>query len=156
MSHGRGGAGNMGTGTNDVDPNDLQTPTIKSQNYTTGRGGAQPFPFVLKQCANDRLVQCTNNPLLPGQGNIVSNDNPDNARLAQDVDAPSHHAKPEPTTGTSHWGRGGEGNMVTLGTGEQKPKKERSVSRGEAGHEKPSLIERGKSALGLGHKKESA
>ena len=46
--------------------------------------------------------------------------------------------------------------MVTLGTGEQKPKKERSVSRGEAGHEKPSLIERGKSALGLGHKKESA
>merc|ERR1712227_835631 len=102
---------------NDVDPNDLQTPTNKSQNYTTGRGG---------------------------QGNIVSNDNPDNARLAQDVDAPSHHAKPEPTTGTYHWGRGGEGNMVTLGTGEQKPKKERSVSRGEAGHEKPSLIERGK------------
>jgi len=30
-------------GPGDVDPNDLQTPTIKSQNYTTGRGGAQPF-----------------------------------------------------------------------------------------------------------------
>jgi hypothetical protein len=44
MSHGRGGAGNMNAaGPNDVDPNDLQTPTIKSQNYTTGRGGAQPF-----------------------------------------------------------------------------------------------------------------
>jgi hypothetical protein len=47
--------------------------------------------------------------------------------------------------------------MVTLGTGEQKAKKERSVSKGEAAHEKPSLLERGKSALGLGgHKKESA
>ena len=45
--------------------------------------------------------------------------------------------------------------MVTLGTGEQKAKKERSVSKGEAGHEKPGLLERGKAALGLGHKKES-
>jgi hypothetical protein len=46
--------------------------------------------------------------------------------------------------------------MVTLGSGEQKVKKERSVSKGEAAHEKPSLLERGKSALGLGSKKESA
>ena len=46
--------------------------------------------------------------------------------------------------------------MVTLGTGEQKAKKERSASKGEAAHEKPSLLERGKSALGLGSKKESA
>jgi hypothetical protein len=114
-------------------------------------------PFLpLQQCANDHIVRFTNDSRLPGQGNIVSNDNPDNARLAQDVDAPGHHAKPEPTTGTYHWGRGGEGNMVTLGTGEQKAKKERSVSKGEAAHEKPSLIARGKSALGLGHKKESA
>jgi hypothetical protein len=46
MSHGRGGAGNMNAaGPSDVDPNALQTPTIKSQNYTTGRGGAQSFPF---------------------------------------------------------------------------------------------------------------
>lgn len=42
MSHGRGGAGNMGGNPNEgVDPKDLQTPTIKQQNYTTGRGGAQ-------------------------------------------------------------------------------------------------------------------
>lgn len=40
MSHGRGGAGNMGSGPNDVDAKDLETPTIKTQNYTTGRGGA--------------------------------------------------------------------------------------------------------------------
>lgn len=32
-------------GASDVDPNSLQTPTIKSQNYTTGRGGAQTFLF---------------------------------------------------------------------------------------------------------------
>lgn len=115
------------------------------------RNPSPPF----HRCADDHLVHCTDLSH-PGQGNIVSNDNPENARLAQDVDAPSHHAKPEPTTGTYHWGRGGEGNMVTLGTGEQKAKKERSASKGEAAHEKPSLIDRGKSALGLGHKKESA
>lgn len=82
----------------------------------------------------------------------MTNDNPANARLAQDVETPT--PKEKPTTGTYHWGRGGEGNMVTLGAGEHK-KKERSVSRGEAGNEKPSLIEKGKHALGLGgHKKE--
>jgi len=47
MSHGRGGAGNMNAGDpSGVDPNSLQTPTIKSQNYTTGRGGAQSFTLV--------------------------------------------------------------------------------------------------------------
>lgn len=37
------------------------TPTLKSKNYTTGRGG---------------------------QGNIVSNDSAETARIAQDVDVP--------------------------------------------------------------------
>ena len=41
MSHGRGGAGNMGTGSNDVETKDLQTPTLKGEHYTTGRGGTQ-------------------------------------------------------------------------------------------------------------------
>jgi len=41
MSHGRGGAGNMGSGSNDVETKDLQTPTLKSEHYTTGRGGTQ-------------------------------------------------------------------------------------------------------------------
>ena len=41
MSHGgRGGAGNISSKQNkDVDPSDLKTPIIKSQTYTTGRGG---------------------------------------------------------------------------------------------------------------------
>jgi hypothetical protein len=84
----------------------------------------------------------------------VSNDNAANARLAQDVDAPAHLAKPDPpTTGTYHWGRGGEGNMMTLGADEHK-KEERAASGGEDGQEKPSFIEKGKHALGFGHKKE--
>lgn len=107
-----------------------------------------PFRADMARCD---LRACTD-PIHPGQGNIVSNDSAANARLAQDVETPTRH---EPATGgTYHWGRGGEGNQVTLGTGDHK-KKERSVSRGEAGHEKPSLLEKGKHALGLGnHKKE--
>ena len=80
----------------------------------------------------------------------MSNESAENARLAQDLETPTRH---EPSTGTYHWGRGGQGNMVTLNAGEQQ-KKERSVSRGELGNEKPSLIEKGKHALGLGNKKE--
>jgi len=83
---------------------------------------------------------------------MVPNDSPAAARAAQDVEAPAHHEKE--ARGTYHWGRGGEGNMMTLSAGEQK-KKERSVSKGEDAHEKPSLLEKGKHALGLGgHKKE--
>jgi len=98
-------------------------------------------------------TRCTCTDTIAGTGNIVSNDSAANARLAQDVDAPAHHSN-QPATGTYHWGRGGEGNQMTLGTGEEKKKKERSVSGGEEGHEKPGLIEKGKHALGLGHKKE--
>merc|ERR1711977_77378 len=39
LSHGRGGAGNMGVSTKDTEPINLETPTIKSEMYTTGRGG---------------------------------------------------------------------------------------------------------------------
>lgn len=50
MSHGRGGAGNMGSAPkDDVTTDSLQTPTIKSQNYTTGRGGAHSF-LRLQSC----------------------------------------------------------------------------------------------------------
>jgi hypothetical protein len=80
----------------------------------------------------------------------VSNESATNARLAQDLDTPTRH---EPSTGTYHWGRGGQGNMMTLNEGEPQ-KKERSVSRGEDGIEKPTLLEKGKHALGLGNKKE--
>ena len=52
--------GNFGKSTNDapVDPVSLETPTIKSKVYTTGRGGT---------------------------GNMARNDNPEEARRAQDV-----------------------------------------------------------------------
>ncbi|TKA27792.1 hypothetical protein B0A50_04893 [Salinomyces thailandicus] len=122
-SHGRGGAGNInskpGAATN---PDDLKTPNLKGQHYTTGRGGS---------------------------GNIVSNDNPAVARLAQDVETPLHHEK-EPT-GTYHWGRGGEGNMMTLGS--NKAPKERTSSKGEKDRRRGSfqqgVIEKGKEMFGI-------
>jgi hypothetical protein len=40
ISHGRGGAGNINSKPSQpVSANDLQTPTLKSNTYTTGRGG---------------------------------------------------------------------------------------------------------------------
>ncbi|KAF4637092.1 hypothetical protein G7Y89_g994 [Cudoniella acicularis] len=58
LSHGRGGAGNIGTAESDLDPISLETPTIKSEVYTTGRGGS---------------------------GNMTKNNDPEAARRAQDV-----------------------------------------------------------------------
>ncbi|KAJ4361526.1 hypothetical protein N0V95_001778 [Ascochyta clinopodiicola] len=79
-SHGRGGAD---VNTAYTKPEDLVTPTIKSNTYTTGRGG---------------------------QGNMTKNDNPNNARLAQDVDGPVKISEPK---GAVHYGRGGAANIIT-------------------------------------------
>ncbi|TVY88100.1 hypothetical protein LAWI1_G005888 [Lachnellula willkommii] len=83
MSHGRGGAvqtGNIGTADSDHDPIALETPTLKSQVYTTGRGGS---------------------------GNMAKNDDPEEARRAQDVVG---HPRRESTSET-HVGRGGAANV---------------------------------------------
>lgn len=66
-------------------PVDLKTPTIKSQTYTTGRGGT---------------------------GNMQPNVHPDITRQTQDVDAHPRAGR-EPETGFQY-GRGGAGNTVTL------------------------------------------
>ncbi|KAF2657297.1 hypothetical protein K491DRAFT_595202 [Lophiostoma macrostomum CBS 122681] len=83
-SYGRGGAGNFGRDdpTKHTNPNDLVTPTLKSDQYTTGRGGS---------------------------GNIVKNDpnHPEIARASQDVVAPAHRED----HGPHHYGRGGAGNL---------------------------------------------
>ncbi|KZF26838.1 hypothetical protein L228DRAFT_243365 [Xylona heveae TC161] len=82
MSHGRGGAGNMGTDTGDrISAEDLVTPTIKSDMYTTGRGGT---------------------------GNMAKNENPQVARESQDVEEPP---RPQ-SRGEMHVGRGGAANVV--------------------------------------------
>jgi hypothetical protein len=59
LSHGRGGAGNIGTSNADLEPVTLETPTLKGEVYTTGRGGS---------------------------GNMAKNDDPVTARRAQDVE----------------------------------------------------------------------
>jgi len=58
LSHGRGGAGNIGSAPGDHVPPTLETPTLKSEVYTTGRGGS---------------------------GNMAKNNDPEAARRAQDV-----------------------------------------------------------------------
>lgn len=62
QSSGRGGAGNIGDAAKSpkINPQDLQTPTLKAPVYTTGRGGS---------------------------GNMANNTDPDEARAAQDVNA---------------------------------------------------------------------
>ncbi|KAF2435067.1 hypothetical protein EJ08DRAFT_675492 [Tothia fuscella] len=83
MLSGRGGAGNFGTKSRPSGgAEDLVTPTLKSEHYTTGRGGG---------------------------GNIVKNENADVARLAQDVTGP---APKERDDGPVHYGRGGAANVI--------------------------------------------
>lgn len=146
-SHGRGGAGNInskpGAATN---PDDLKTPNLKGQHYTTGRGGSgKPHTLPHKGLRYSKASVLTSD----FKGNIVSNDNPAVARLAQDVETPLHHEK-EPT-GTYHWGRGGEGNMMTLGS--NKAPKERTSSKGEKDRRRGSfqqgVIEKGKEMFGI-------
>ena len=66
---------------------DLVTPTLKSDLYTTGRGG---------------------------QGNMAKNDYGQEARAAQDVDTPAAHSRN--TDGEIyHYGRGGAANITKKG-----------------------------------------
>ncbi|TVY43171.1 hypothetical protein LOCC1_G003192, partial [Lachnellula occidentalis] len=95
MSHGRGGAGNIGNADSDHQPVTLETPTIKSQMYTTGRGGS---------------------------GNMAKNDSAEEARRAQDVvgsASPSlrslnvHIHPRRESTSSTHVGRGGAANVFS-------------------------------------------
>lgn len=95
------------------------------------------------------------------EGNMATNhpSNPAIARAAQDVEAPASHEKE--AKGTYHWGRGGEGNMMTVGSNAQRPGngKERTGSKGAGAGEgrRGSLqaaLEKGKEMLGLGKAKE--
>ncbi|KAK0796909.1 hypothetical protein LTR75_010057 [Friedmanniomyces endolithicus] len=124
-SHGRGGAGNItAKASSTAEAKDFSTPTIKSNTYTTGRGG---------------------------QGNMATNleNFPEFARAAQDVNAPAHHEKE--TRGTYHWGRGGEGNMMTVGS--DKSKERPGLDGGDGQQRRGSfqgIVEKGKEMLGLG------
>ena len=70
-------AGNIGDSEDTAVAVDLETPTLKAERYTTGRGGT---------------------------GNMAKNDpdNPELARASQDVDLPPHRL----TEGPQHSGRG--------------------------------------------------
>ncbi|KAL8724704.1 MAG: hypothetical protein Q9166_007792 [cf. Caloplaca sp. 2 TL-2023] len=83
-SHGRGGAGNIGPTVNNATKTSLTTPTIKSNVYTTGRGGS---------------------------GNMKKNDpkHPEVARKSQDVEPP---VKRRAIEERGHTGRGGAANII--------------------------------------------
>ena len=80
-------AGNYAPRSPAVDPTDLKTPTIKSDLYTTGRGGT---------------------------GNMALNlhSHPELARAAQDVEMPPILGR-EPEHGV-HYGRGGAANFAPM------------------------------------------
>lgn len=86
---------------------------------------------------------------------MATNSSAEEARKAQDVDTPVHHQN-EPK-GTYHWGRGGEGNMMTVG-GKDADKKERPSSRPRDGKKERSgsfqnAVNKGKEMLGLNKSK---
>ncbi|KAK0282777.1 hypothetical protein LTR91_006624 [Friedmanniomyces endolithicus] len=146
-SHGRGGAGNIAAkASTTAEAKDFSTPTIKSNTYTTGRGGQgrRPIPFTgIRRGSTDNRSSST-------AGNMATNleNFPEFARAAQDVNAPAHHEKE--TRGTYHWGRGGEGNMMTVGSDKSK---ERPGMDGEGQQRRGSfqgIMEKGKEMLGLG------
>ncbi|KAI5303984.1 hypothetical protein KEM56_006989 [Ascosphaera pollenicola] len=88
ISYGRGGAGNIHSAKNaeQLGEKDLKTPTLKSDVYTTGRGGS---------------------------GNMVHNDDPKVARIAQDVEAPPNLLANNEPDRKVLLGRGGAANLYS-------------------------------------------
>ena len=89
---------------------------------------------------------------------MASNDSAENARKAQDVEAKVDAREKK---GTYHWGRGGEGNMTTIGKDEKRPTmdkrmmskdsngRSRTRSGGEGERRGSSFLEKGKEMLGM-------
>jgi len=104
VSHGRGGAGNIGQSTGrTTTPDDLKTPTIKQNFYTTGRGGT---------------------------GNMMQNDRerPELARGSQDVEAPPQRSEEQ----VHFTGRGGVANAFIPAAEEEKKNQHQMTGAGRA------------------------
>jgi hypothetical protein len=104
--------------TNYPKPEDLVTPTLKSNTFTTGRGGT---------------------------GNMARNDpkHPEIARALQDVEG-----SPQPEgQGPKHYGRGGAANIIGDGQQEQRKSTEAKPKSEEASHEEKGLLAKGKGLL---------
>jgi hypothetical protein len=93
---------------------DLVTPTLKSDKYTTGRGG---------------------------QGNIAKNDYGEEARAAQDVDAPASLQRDH--EGESfHYGRGGAANVTKKGEERRSGEEKHNGKEGEIAEKAKGLLEK--------------
>jgi len=123
LSHGRGGAGNIvkdDPTASQPKPEDLVTPTLKANTYTTGRGGT---------------------------GNMAQNDpeRPEVARAAQDVEG----SAPSDPKGPTHYGRGGAANIIEKdGTRKSGEAKRKSVENNrEEAAAKGGILAKGKELL---------
>lgn len=119
-------AGNIGKERRESFTNtqDLVTPTLKADHYTTGRGGT---------------------------GNMAKNDpnHPEIARAAQDVEAPAPHDN----DGPHHFGRGGAANIAKPNEESRLAKDNNQRSSQEQQRDK-GLVDKGKEFLGkIGAKK---
>lgn len=70
LSHGRGGAGNIGSTPSDLEPPSLDTPTLKSEVYTTGRGGSGNMAKNLDAEAARRAQDVVANPRRPSNNEV--------------------------------------------------------------------------------------
>lgn len=117
--------GNIGTGKTNVSPVSLETPTLKTDVFTTGRGGS---------------------------GNMAKNSDPETARRAQDVVA---HPRTETGNethvgrgGAANVFRPAEGEGRTPdGEGEKRPEAEREAGKVAASAQDTGLADRGKGWL---------
>ena len=83
----------------------------------------------------------------------MSNDNPENARLAQDVAAPEHHSREPRPEQNFHVGRGGAANVAKLGESETIVPKSMGAERrkSEAAADRDAMIRSAKAKEGNGN-----
>ena len=85
---------------------------------------------------------------------MATNESQESARRAQDLDAPQHFQRED--KGTYHWGRGGEGNMMSVGENGEKVKEHNAKDHhAESKERRKSSKERRKSSMGEGERRGS-
>ncbi|KAL2072853.1 hypothetical protein VTL71DRAFT_12196 [Oculimacula yallundae] len=144
LSHGRGGAGNFGVSSSDNTPVSLETPTIKSDMYTTGRGGtgnmakntdAQEARRAQDVVAHPRRESASNTQIgRGGAGNVFK---PSAADLES---AKKDNNKWESAIGDDKSEDGREGLVRTATNGAKKEKSDGEKSKGLADRGKEWLM----------------
>ncbi|ESZ98254.1 hypothetical protein SBOR_1350 [Sclerotinia borealis F-4128] len=101
LSHGRGGAGNIGTSPHDSEPLTLNTPTLKGEIYTTGRGGSGNMTKNTDPEHKMSLGRSNHKTQSQLESQAMPNSNPKS----------SSNPRRESPSSSSHVGRGGAANV---------------------------------------------